>query len=70
MSRHIPNTVEELIRELDKMFPEVVGHPGDDDQTIRHKLSQRSVVLFLKQWLERPHTEPVPRERGTGRPVT
>lgn len=69
MSKHIPNTVEELIRSLDETFTEVVASPGDDHAATMFASGQRSVVLYLKQWLAKPHHAPVPRERGQGRPV-
>ena len=67
-----PNTVDELIRELDEQYPEVVAEPGDDPNEIFQAALQRTVVTRLKERrarsLQRPVMEP-PRTRGKGRDV-
>lgn len=63
-----PNTVSELLTQLDTMFSEVVATPKSSHDDIMFESGQRSVVLFLKQWRERADDPPpVPRQRGRGR---
>lgn len=65
-----PNTADELVTALDKMFPEVVAQPGDDPQVVMHAAMQRTVVQYLKQWrANASNPPPLPRKRGQGRDV-
>ena len=47
---NFPASANELVDELDRMFPEVVPEAGDDMITIQRKAAQREVVLTLKHW--------------------
>jgi hypothetical protein len=65
-----PDTIGELIRQLDERFPEPVPQPGDSSDKIFHAAGQRSVILFLKNWRDGAGQAPPPvRPRGQGRPV-
>jgi hypothetical protein len=66
-----PNSVDELIAELDRKFPEFIPDADDSERKIFHAAGQRSVVNFLKQWrASASHTPPAPRQRGQGRDVS
>jgi len=65
-----PNSVDDLLRELDKRFPEVIADPGDRIEDVMFESGQRSVVTYLKSWRANAHKEPPPpRQRGRGRNV-
>lgn len=65
-----PNTVDDLIAELDRRFPETVPEPGNDHSEIMFAAGRRSVVTFLKRWRENAGKPPAPpKERGRGRPA-
>jgi hypothetical protein len=65
-----PNTVEELIAQLDERYPEVVPEPGDSNDEIMFAAGRRSLVNSLKQWRAGAGSPPPePRKRGQGRPV-
>jgi hypothetical protein len=70
--KRFPNSVDDLIRELDEQYPEVIAKPGDDPQQVFQAQLQRAVVLQLKHWransLKLPSTEQ-PTTRGKGRDV-
>lgn len=63
--QRFPNTVDDLILELDKRYPEVAPQPGDDPQAVFQAALQRSVVLHLKEW--RANSLRLPTERATTR---
>lgn len=65
-----PNTVDELIAELDRQYPEVIARPGDSPDEIMHRALQRAVVTDLRDRRARalrPLQEEVHRKRGKGR---
>lgn len=62
-----PNTPDDLIRELDRMFPEPAIGPDASMDKIKYDAGQRSVVLFLKQWRAHPQQAPEVPSRGAGR---
>ena len=43
----LPYTVNELIKTLDKVFPEKAPDLKDSERTVWHKAGQRSVVNWL-----------------------
>lgn len=72
--KRFPNTVDDLIAELDRQYPEVIARPGESPEEIMHRALQRGVVTKLKEWRQRalrqPADEREPREkRGQGRRV-
>ena len=44
----LPYTVDELIKVLDKIYPEKAPELKDNDKTVWFKAGQRSVVNWLK----------------------
>lgn len=65
-----PNTVDDLIAQLDSTFPEVSLKPGMSTDEIMYDSGQRSVVTYLKNWrLNANKPAPLPRQRGRGRNV-
>ena len=71
--QRFPNTVDDLIRELDHEYPERIAQPGDDPREFFEAALQRSVVVKLKERraraLQRPFEAP-PQPRGKGRDVS
>lgn len=45
-----PASANELVDELDRMFPERVPEAGDDMITIQRAAGKRELILFLKHW--------------------
>ena len=65
-----PNSVDDLIRKLDELFPEPAIGPEDTMDQIKYRGGQRSVVTYLKQWRATAALpEQEPRQRGRGRDV-
>ena len=64
-----PNTPDDLITELARLYPEYVPSPADDMATIQYKAGQRSVVAYLKQWRANPQQDTPRVVRGQGRPT-
>ncbi len=62
-----PNTVDDLLAELDRIFPEPVIAADTSMDEIKYDAGQRSVVLFLKKWRANPQQEAAPPRRGAGR---
>lgn len=66
-----PNSVDDLIEDLDKRFPEPAIGPNDTMDKIKYDAGQRSVVAFLKQWRSQSISGEAPaRVRGAGRSVS
>jgi|TARA_R100000482_G_scaffold123157_2_gene72437 hypothetical protein len=49
----LPNTVDDLIKMLNKVYPEKSPELSDDTKTIYFKAGQRDVVKFLNTLKER-----------------
>lgn len=49
MAKRFPYIPEDLLRELDKRFPERVIHPEDRLEQIMYHAGQRSIIRFLQQ---------------------
>jgi hypothetical protein len=64
-----PNTVDDMIRELNVLFPESIPGPDDTVASMMHNAGQRSVIQFLNQWRAHPEQRPEPPRRGAGRPT-
>ena len=64
-----PNTPDDLIKDLDVMFPEPAIGPQDSMADIQYEAGQRSVIQFIKQWRAHPAQSPTPPRRGQGRPT-
>ena len=66
-----PNTTEELITALDRLFPETIHRAGTSPDEIFFTNGERSVVNFIKMWRDRGVIENAPRpaRRGAGRDV-
>lgn len=45
-----PASANELVDELERLFPEVVPEPGDDMISIQRQAAKREVVRFLQHW--------------------
>ena len=45
-----PASANDLVDELDRLFPEVVPEAGDDMIAIQRQAAKREVVRFLKHW--------------------
>ena len=45
-----PASANELVDELDRLFPEVVPAAGDDMISIQRQSAKREVVQMLKYW--------------------
>ena len=64
-----PNTVDDMIRELNGLFPETIATPDDTIAHIQFHAGQRSVIQFLNQWRAHPEQRPASPRRGAGRPT-
>jgi hypothetical protein len=65
-----PSSVDMLIDELDKRFPEPAIGPDDTMDKIKFDAGQRSVVTYLKRWRAQAAAGPAPPQpRGQGRRV-
>jgi len=64
-----PNSVDDLIAELDRRFPEPAIGPNTTMDQIKFDAGQRSVVQFLKTWRAQPLKEPTAPRRGSGRQI-
>jgi len=53
LDNELPNTVDELIDLLDKIFPEKSATRGEKPYDLYHQGGQRSVVRWLIQLRER-----------------
>lgn len=68
MQKRFPNTPDELIAELDRIFPELAITAETTMDEIKYKAGQRSVIQFAKTWRAAASRDPVaPRKRGEGR---
>lgn len=45
-----PFKAEDLVAELDKMFPEKVAEAGDEMVSIQRYAAKRELIIFLKGW--------------------
>lgn len=64
----LPNSVDELIDELDKFYPEYVPALGDAPEAIHRKAGARELVLHLKKLrAKRDRTDEPPRQRQRSR---
>lgn len=65
-----PNSVDDLIRDLDTKFPELAIAADTPLDAIRFQAGQRSVIHFLKTWRAQSLAPAAPpRSRGEGRRV-
>lgn len=49
-----PESASALVDQLDKMFPERPAQPEETPIEIHRSAAKRELVLFLKQWRDRP----------------
>lgn len=50
---NFPASANELVDELDRIYPEVVPEPGDDLIAIHRQAAKREVVKFLIHWRDK-----------------
>lgn len=49
----LPDLSQDLLDELDRLFPEKSATPSDSPNTLYYRGGQRSVINFLKEQYER-----------------
>lgn len=65
--QHLPPSVDELIDELDKAYPEYLPKPGDTLEQIHDRAGARGLVLLLKTLRDRKNSSDKPKVRQRNR---